>query len=173
MEARVARERAQGVERVWTLRGFRPGGAHGAEYAWCAAGATTCWPGPRSLAVAKFKANLNYPRTRGGAVVVQHKANRAVNNSNYRLSAALHPLPLRHRRGTLVDLAEEYNACRSTIYRVIRYLRPPGSNSVFNTARPAPALPRNGRGSQAVSHSDLQMVRDLSAVPDAARPVNT
>jgi hypothetical protein len=58
---------------------------------------------------------LNHLRTREGMAIAKRKANCAANSPNYRLSAALHPPPLRHREVSLADLAKAYNDGRFTI----------------------------------------------------------
>lgn len=61
----------------------------------CAAGVTTCWPGPLSVTMAEFEAT---PTTRKGIAIAKCVANCIANSPKYQLSAAHHLPPLSHRR---------------------------------------------------------------------------
>lgn len=137
MEARVARGRVRGAERVWIHPGLLPDGVLDAPSVRCAAGATMFWLGLRSVLVAKFDATTT---TRQGMTITKRKANCTAHNPHYRLSAALHPPPPRHRRDIPSRFRREVQ--RRPLHHPPR--RPPPLSSppltplVFNSGRILP-----------------------------------
>ncbi len=114
--APVARGHVQGVGRVWIHLGLRRGGAFAAVSVWCAAGATMCWLGPRSVIAAKFQATST---TRESIAIAKRKANRAANSPTTDSTQRFILRRYATDEVSLTDLAKEYNVGRSAIHRAI------------------------------------------------------